>query len=286
MDQAIVFLGRFHVLLLHVPLGVLVLAIGMEALSRWPRFHVDGRSPLDPALPLVWAVGALSAVATVALGYFHAQEPGFTGAGVNQHRWAGTALALFAVLIWAWRGDAPRSFARVWPASLAVLVALLLVTGHLGGALTHGADYLTEVARPGARVAARPRVTDPARADVYLDVVAPLLADKCSGCHNENKRRGGLSLDSYAALRAGGESGEVVRPGDPDGSELFRRITLPETSDEYMPKNHKSRPTASDVELLRWWIGVGAPGSGVVGDLEPPPSVTGALGRRFGSPLS
>ena len=77
MDELIYFLGRFHVLILHVPVGVLMLAIGMEALSRWPRFFVDGRSPLEPAMPLIWGFGALAAVATVALGYMHASEPGF-----------------------------------------------------------------------------------------------------------------------------------------------------------------------------------------------------------------
>jgi len=244
MADLVYFLGRFHVLLLHLPLGVLVLAAGMEVLARRPRFHVDGRSPLEPALPLVWGAGALSAVVTAALGYLHASEPGFVGAAVSLHRWAGTALALTATLVWAWRGDAPESFARLWPAGLAAILALLLLTGHLGGSLTHGADYLTRYV-PGAprsvgtRVADRPRVTDADRADIYLDVVAPLLNSKCGGCHNESKRRGGLSVIDYPSLRQGGESGEVVKPGDPVASELYRRITLPDSSEEYMPAGVK-----------------------------------------------
>jgi len=252
MEDLIYFFGRFHVLILHVPVGVLLLAIGMEVLARWPRFFVDGRSPLEPAMPLIWGFGALSAVLTVALGSMHASEPGFSGAGVSHHRWAGTALAFTAVLVWAWRADAPKSFAKIWPAGIAAIAALLIVTGHYGGLLTHGPDYLTEYApgtrhAEGVRVAGRPKVSDAASADIYLDVVAPLLAAKCSACHNEDKRRGGLSFADYASLRKGGESGAAIKPGDPTGSELYRRITLPSNADEYMPKNHKSPPSPAEI---------------------------------------
>jgi uncharacterized membrane protein len=288
MDDLIYFLGRFHVLILHVPVGVLILAVGMEVLARAPRFFVAGRSPIEPAMPLIWGAGALAAVATVALGYMHASEPGFTGAGVNHHRWAGTALAFTAVLIWAWRADAPKSFARIWPAGIAAIVALLIVTGHLGGVLTHGADYLSKYA-PGSRhegstgLAGRSKPTDPGVADIYLDVVAPVLTAKCSACHNEDKRRGGLSLADYPSLRKGGESGAVVKPGDPSSSELYRRITLPSTSQEYMPKNHKSPPSAAEIEVLRWWIVIGAPQKGLVRELHPPQSVASDLERILGS---
>ena len=289
MEDFIYFLGRFHVLILHVPVGVLLLAIGMEVLARWPRFFVDGRSPLEPAMSLIWGFGALAAVMTVALGSMHATESGFTGAGVTHHRWAGTALAFTAVLVWAWRADAPRSFAKIWPAGLAAIAALLIVTGHYGGLLTHGPDYLTEYA-PGVHHAdralvagGRPKVSDPASADIYLDVVAPLLAAKCSSCHNEDKRRGGLSFADYASLRRGGESGAAIKPGDPTGSELYRRITLPSTADEYMPKNHKSPPSTAEIEVLRWWIAIGAPPNGVVKELGPPQAVASDLQKVLGS---
>ena len=288
MDEIIYFLGRFHVLILHLPVGVLMLAVGMEALARWPRFFVQQRSPIEPAMTLIWGSGALAAVATVVLGYMHASEPGFTGAGVNHHRWAGTALAFTAVLIWAWRADAPQSFARVWPVGMAAIVALLIITGHLGGVLTHGPDYLSEFAPGALRArsagpASRPKVTDVAKADIYLDVVAPLLEARCSVCHNEDKRRGGLSFADYPSLRKGGESGEAIKPGDPAASELYRRITLPSSADGYMPKNHKSPPSAAEIEVLRWWIAIGAPASGRVGELQPPQSVASDLRQMLGS---
>src|SRR5581483_5713879 len=240
VQQFIYFLGRFHVLVLHLPLGILILAIGLEILARRPHRAGNAHSPLEPAMPLIWGVGALSALATVALGYMHASEPGFTGPAVNSHRWAGTALAFAATLVWAWRGDAPRSFAKLWPVSLLILLVLLFVTGHLGGALTHGPDYLTQFAPGARRPNARPKVTDVAMADIYLDVIGPLFARRCTSCHHEDKRRGGLSLLSYASMRKGGESGEVIKPGDPKGSELYRRVTLAPTEKDYMPENHQN----------------------------------------------
>jgi hypothetical protein len=287
MDELSYFLGRFHVLILHVPVGVLILAVGMEVLARWPRPFAEVRSPLEPAMPLIWGFGALAAVVTVAFGYMHASEPGFTGAGVDQHRWAGTALALTAVLIWAWRADAPQSFAKIWPVGLAAIVALLIGTGHFGGVLTHGADYLTEYV-PGSRpegragLAARPKVSDAATADIYLDVVAPMLVSKCGACHNEDKRRGGLSFADYPSLRKGGESGDAIKPGDPAGSELYRRVTLPSSAEGYMPKNHKSPPSPAEIEVLRWWIAIGAPQNGSIGELQPPQSVMSEVREVLG----
>ena len=128
----------------------------------------------------------------------------------------------------------------------------------------------------------RPKVTDVATADIYLDVVAPLLSAKCSACHNDDKRRGGLSFADYPSLRKGGESGEAIRPGDPSGSELYRRITLPSGADGYMPKNHKSPPNPGEIEVLRWWIAIGAPQKGVVRDLRPPQSVASDLAQVLG----
>jgi uncharacterized membrane protein len=282
VQQFIYFVGRFHVLALHLPLGVLILAIGFEILARRRRLAPDTPSPLEPAMPLIWGFGALSALATVALGYMHASEPGFTGPAVNYHRWAGTALAFTATLVWAWRGDAPRSFAKLWPVGLLALLVLLFVTGHLGGALTHGPDYLTQFAPGAGRATTRPKVIDVAMADIYLDVIGPLFARKCTSCHNEDKRRGGLSLLSYASVRKGGESGEVIKPGNPKGSELYRRVTLAPTEKDYMPENHKNPPTPEELEVLRWWIEIGAPGGGRVSELKPPPPVHASLRRVLG----
>ena len=283
------FLGRFHVLALHLPIGILMLAVVMEPLSRWPRF-----ANLGAATSLVWLLGALTALVTVALGYMHASEPGFTGPDVNYHRWAGTALAFAAVVIWAGRIEAPKIYAKVWPAALVLIVVLMSVTGHLGGNLTHGSTYLTEFAPGPLRSVGsgsgeahpedqpRPKVTDIAKADIYLDIVAPSLKSRCSSCHNEGKKRGGLSLAHYDAIMAGGESGPVIVPNNPEGSDLYHRITVAPDHVDFMPKNNKTPLTPDQVEAIRWWISKGAPKSGLVGELEAPEDVLPRLSKAAG----
>src|SRR4029453_10491649 len=115
MTELLPFLGRFHVLLLHLPIGILLLAMVLEVASRRERF-----SHLAPAVGPVWAIGALSAIVTAVLGYLHASEGGFEGDAVNAHRIAGTSLALVATAIWLLRRQA--IYERAWIAwSVAVV---------------------------------------------------------------------------------------------------------------------------------------------------------------------
>ena len=92
--QSIWFLGRFHVLILHLPLGILTLAVALEVLVRFRRFRF-----LESALAPTWIAGAISALATVALGLMHATEESFDDIpAVDAHGSAGMALAAAACL--------------------------------------------------------------------------------------------------------------------------------------------------------------------------------------------
>jgi hypothetical protein len=57
----------------------------------------------------------------------------------------------------------------------------------------------------------------------YDEHVKPILQAKCFRCHNDDTKKGGLSLTSHASGMAGGGSGPVVNAGDPDGSRLLKR---------------------------------------------------------------
>jgi predicted Rdx family selenoprotein len=60
--------------------------------------------------------------------------------------------------------------------------------------------------------------------DLFRRVVEPTLRDECGRCHGASRQRGGLRLDSRAALLSGGGRGPALRPGDPDGSLLVRAL--------------------------------------------------------------
>jgi hypothetical protein len=98
-----------------------------------------------------------------------------------------------------------------------------------------------------------------AQASTFADSVSPVLEQKCSKCHGPTKQKAGLRLDSHAAVLRGSEDGQVVKPGDPGGSELFRRITLPPGDDDFMPSGDSAPLSPADISVLESWIAAGAP---------------------------
>lgn len=259
MPEIIYFFGRFHVLALHLPIGIILAAVALEWIARRRRY-----AHLASAAPMLWAAAAVTAILTVVLGYMHFAEGAFSGPSANAHRLYGTSVAVVAAAIWLLCAKWPAVYRRIHLAAGLLLVALVTLTGHYGGALTHGSTYLVEYAPDAVRAlvgagARRPQVANLAMADPYYDVVRPLLQARCSTCHSEDKRESGLSMATYAATLAGGETGSVLVRGNSAMSELYRRVSLPQTHEEFMPAEGKTPLTANQVAILRWWIDAGAP---------------------------
>src|SRR5438093_7286336 len=82
-----------------------------------------------------------------------------------------------------------------------------------------------------------------------------LLYANCLSCHNAEKHKGGLELTSRAAALKGGEDGPVIVPGHPDKSILLK--ALAPDADPHMPP--KKQLSSDQIQLLRRWIGAGAP---------------------------
>ena len=318
--QFIWFLGRFHVLLLHLPLGILSLAVALEILVRFKPFKV-----LEGALAPTWIAGAVTAIGTVVLGFMHATEDSFQDMpAVEAHRLAGVSLATCAVIVailrtrlhpvatwpkWAGpegigkpvygvlqpafaRGGAlDRGYDKLWGVPVAIVMFLMILTGHLGGNLTHGETYLVEYAPGPVRMLAglpanagpRPKPKDVASADIFLDVVNPALQQRCSTCHNNSKKSGGLSMASYDALMKGGAKGPVITPGNPTGSDLFHRVSLTPDSGDFMPKDGKTPLNKNEVAAIGWWISQGAPKGGAVGGLKLTADASSAIQSIIGA---
>jgi hypothetical protein len=91
----------------------------------------------------------------------------------------------------------------------------------------------------------------------FVRDVQPLLESKCLECHNPNKIKGKLLMDSAAALLKGGEAGPALVAGQPDKSEMIKRIVLPKDHDDIMPP--KGGPlAANEIDVLKRWIAAGA----------------------------
>lgn len=85
--------------------------------------------------------------------------------------------------------------------------------------------------------------------------IRPILAKRCLECHSADKRKGGLSLASYADALEGGRNGAVIRPGSSAASLLVHRLT-----GEVEPQMPKDEDPLSGPELglIRLWIDQGA----------------------------
>lgn len=103
--------------------------------------------------------------------------------------------------------------------------------------------------------------TPPAPASAPVDFasqIQPLLEVKCLECHNPDKVKGDLLMHTAEAILKGGESGPGLVAGQPDKSEIIKRIVLPKEHDDIMPP--KGEPlSAQQIDLLRRWVAQGAP---------------------------
>jgi uncharacterized membrane protein/mono/diheme cytochrome c family protein len=281
MQDFVFFLGRFHVLALHLPIGIVIAAVVLDWLARRPRY-----AALAQASPFLWAGAAITAILTAALGYMHYAEGAFTGPSAEAHRFWGTVTAVEALGTW-WLAARGRGIGATRLAAGIAMLVLVSITGHYGGNLTHGTTFLGEYAPSFLRslIGAAPRRPPPASvaaADPYLDVVQPLLEQRCGGCHNDDKRESGFSVGSYDSTLVGGDTGRAVVPGNLVASELFYRVTLPEDDDAHMPAEGKTPPTPEQIEILRWWIGAGAPRDTTVGALAVPSEIEPLLAAELG----
>ncbi len=135
-------LGRFHPLVVHFPVALLLLLPVLEAARRL----VGGGPGYDTAIGLLLAGAVAGAVGAVALGLAagSGEEPGGL---LIRHRGFGIETAVATILAWllrgAWLRHGTSWLRRAYLVVLVLAAALVTVTGYLGAELTHGAGHLT-----------------------------------------------------------------------------------------------------------------------------------------------
>ena len=255
------FIGHFHPIAIHLPIALVLFVPVLELAGLHPGF-----SHLRKSVTFVLGLALLTTLVAPLLGWSLAWSGGYAGPIVTQHMWAGAALAAGCWLCWVMRqrvcikGRHLRMY--LYAMVLFITVALVPITGYRGGQLGHGeAHLMRHLPDSGRRWLGLPLSDDAMAVAVGVDPstfygarIHPIFSARCTSCHGENKRKGGLRLDSYAALMRGGDDGVVVKPGDSNSSELFRRITLPHEHEDFMPAEGK-RPLTNDyVTLIELWI--------------------------------
>ncbi len=246
MLDFLIFSGRLHPVVVHLPIGFLTLAVLLDLAAWKARFQ-----HLRHAVPFVLLIGFISAVVACLLGYLLSLSGDYDAVLLNRHKVSGIALAGCAGILLLIRTRITRFSPRLFSGLLVGMVVLISYSGHQGGSLTHGSDYLS------MQTLFEEKREKPASASVallYEDVVHPVLQQKCGQCHRSDKRKGEFSLSSHAELVAGGKSGPAVVPGKLAESELYRRITLDPAHEEFMPTDGKPPLTEDETVLIAYWI--------------------------------
>lgn len=236
-------IGRLHPLIVHLPIGCLLLAALFAFLHSVKKLH--DRAAIGIAL----FVGMASAFFACISGYLlsDGHEASTT---MDYHKWLGFATFGLSLMVWlAFR------FQKKYTNALIYLLAILVsTTAHFGGSLTHGEDYLF----PQKKSAPRKTITDINNALVYEDIIAPILSDKCYNCHSSSRQKGKLRLDEYTMMLKGGKHGPSIVANQSLKSLLVQRTLLPLNDDNHMPPKGKPQPSADELMLIQWWIDNGA----------------------------
>ena len=258
-------IGRLHPLIVHLPIGILFIALLLQWLSQKEGYAIS-----HAVLKLLWALGVVSAFIACITGYVLSGQDAYEDTLVALHMWCGIGVAAVSLFLFA--KVARRQYDAAYKTGAVALVLLIAATGHFGGSLTHGSDYLTAALYGEAKedsVVIKP-IPNVQEAQVYADIVQPILQAKCYSCHGAKKQKGKLRLDDSVRLLKGGEDGPVLIAGKAAESEMIKSLLLPRNDKKHMPPKDKPQLTANQVVLVHWWIDQGASFSKQVKSLSQP----------------
>ncbi len=253
-------LGRMHPLLVHLPIGILIFGI---LLSFFPQKE---KNSLLPAIRLAFLLGGVGAIAAGISGFLQYQFEGFAWEEVRIHLVGGvlTALGSFGLFFHLRKKELIQSKGKAFALGLGLI---LTITGHLGGSLTHGENYFTEVlpleiqSFLGIEIKPEkgPELAEESweEAVLFSEVIQPILNQNCKSCHNPRNQKGELDLTTMEGLLAGGEDGLIFTAGDAAHSELFARLILPKEDEKHMPPSSKKQPSKEEIALIESWIAGG-----------------------------
>lgn len=238
-------IGNLHPLLVHLPIGIVILAFLLELWRFWKPSTAK-----DETIQFVLGAGALTAILSLATGWFLGDNGSYDPALLSDHKWMAVAFTVAcSTLFFIKKSNVPWAKKIYFPLFLATVI-LLTITGHLGGNITHGEGFLFKDS-----TSTTIEIEDVDKARVYADIVQPIFNNKCVSCHNPNKVKGGLLLTSKENILKGGDSGSLFDTlNDISNNLLVHRLTLPIEDEDHMPPKGKLQLTDEEKLLLQWWV--------------------------------
>jgi len=96
------FIGRLHPVLVHLPIGIILLALFLEVLSVRP-----GYAGMKPAADLALGLGVLFAAFSCCTGWLLSQSGDYDSALVTVHQWLAISLTILSALLFMLLKDRP-----------------------------------------------------------------------------------------------------------------------------------------------------------------------------------
>ena len=252
-------IGRMHPLLLHFPIVLMVLCVCWELFAGFKKSMTTEQTAIGDSLLLLTS---FTAVTSALMGLLLSKETGYVPEELAWHKWGGVFISLLALLWYIFR-EQLRSIKIILSLTAALGLVVVMVTGHLGGNITHGNDFLLA---PVSQDKQAPAVLFD-NAVIYANMVQPILKAKCVICHNEKKTKGELLMEPYAMLAKGGKSGVLWDVKDENFGLMLTRIHLPADNKKHMPPTGKIQLTDDEISIIYHWIKSGSSATAKVADL-------------------
>ena len=243
------FIGRTHILLLHLPIGILLLSVLLE----WLNFLAWFKTPVKIRRFIIGS-GFLFSLFTVISGFLLSQNGIYNPDDIFLHKITAIFTSVAAGITFL---TFFSKYLKYIPWLSLVLGAGITLTGHFGGTITHGKGFLfnqeqTDVSKLNISI------PDIDNALLFEDIVKPILDYKCGACHGEHKKKGKLSLQSKESILKGGKSGLVLLNKNLEKSEILVRINSDLNEKEHMPPKRKSQLSQDEATIIQTWIDKGA----------------------------
>ena len=242
-------IGNFHPVIVHLPIGILLVAVLFEFLSRKEKY-----ASLNTAVRISLLVGMFASVIACITGFLLSKTDDYDDLLISRHQWFGIGAAVISIVTFYLH---KKNYSHIrW--LMLFMALLIIITGHLGGSITHGSDYLTKSFSSQAAETKIKPIANIQEAELYADIIQPIFKSRCYSCHGPNKQKGKLRLDEKDFILKGGKEGVILIAGKADESELIRRILLPLEDEDHMPPKEKPQLTKNDLDLIHWWVSTGA----------------------------
>jgi len=256
IDSLLSLVGRFHPLIIHLPIGFIVMGLLIEINKKKFKWSND-------ALKFIFFWAATTGIFSIISGYFQYEKGGYLWETIDLHLYAGILTVLLSFCFYLYLNgvnyliSVPRKVYTIGH------LVILSITGHLGGNITHGEDHLTEPIYNLVGISNEEKkeimnYNDYSDKSVYVNLIQPIINNKCVKCHNPKKTKGGLQMHNFEVLKKGGRNGQILDFENPELSEILVRIHLPKSEKKHMPPSGGKQLSKEEIKIIGNWITQGS----------------------------